>query len=38
MFVIKDFRKEIKKGDWMNVKQEEIDDFILQLSEGLLKE
>ena len=38
MFLNKNFRKEIKKGDWMKVKKHEIDDFILQLSKGLLKE
>ena len=38
MLVVKDFRKEIKKGGWMSVRKEEIDDFILQLSEGLLNE
>ena len=38
MFLSKDFRKEIKKGNCMNVNKDEIEDFILQLSEGLLKE
>ena len=38
MSFLKDFRKEIKKGEWMKVREEEIGDFLLQLSGGLLNE
>ena len=38
MILVKDFRKEIKNGYCLEVKKIEIEDFILQLSEGLLKE